>query len=83
MPDPYTYPGTNILINKFDIRDGQLLTEKENDLVYINLVTAEQYLSGKEFTVDLLKSYIIICLEIFMSGPDNLEQSISGRQSVY
>ena len=55
MPDPYTYPGTNILINKFDIRDGQLLTEKENDLVYINLVTAEQYLSGKEFTVDLLK----------------------------
>ena len=42
MPDPYTYPGTNILINKFDIRDGQLLTEKENDLVYINVVTAEQ-----------------------------------------
>ena len=49
MPDPYTYPGTNILINKFDIRDGQLLTEKENDLVYINLVTSEQYLSGKEY----------------------------------
>ena len=59
MPDPYTYPGTNILINKFDIRDGQLLTEKENDLVYINLVTAEQYLSGKEFTVDLLKKLLI------------------------
>ena len=35
MPDPYLYPNTNVLINKFDIQDAKRLSEVENDLVYI------------------------------------------------
>ena len=32
IPDPYCYPGSNVLINHFEIRDTSLLAESESEL---------------------------------------------------
>jgi cell filamentation protein len=35
--DPYTYPGTNILVNKLDIRDAAELARVEADLTTLRI----------------------------------------------
>ena len=37
MKDKYVYPGTSVLINKFDIRDNKKLDETEYAYVSLNL----------------------------------------------
>lgn len=56
MSDPYLYPDTNILINKFDIRDAERLAEVENDLVYIKLFEVDEFLDGRKFNTVTLKA---------------------------
>ena len=52
MADPYLYPDSNVLINKFDIRDTERLSEVENDLVYIKLFEVDAFISGLTFDTD-------------------------------
>lgn len=56
MSDPYLYPETNILINKFDIKDAERLAEVENDLVYIKLFELDEFLDGRKFNSATLKA---------------------------
>jgi len=37
--DPYVYPGTEILINKFDCRDQKKLNEREADFTILKLAS--------------------------------------------
>ena len=39
MKDIYVYEGTNVLINKLDIRNGKELDEKEGAVVSLNVVS--------------------------------------------
>lgn len=55
MPDPYLYPKTNILINKFDILDSEKLDEVENDLVYIKLFEVDDFFNVINFDSQGLK----------------------------
>ncbi|MEL7610170.1 MAG: Fic family protein [Bacillota bacterium] len=56
MPDPYLYPETNILINKFNIKNAERLVEVENDLVYIKLFDVDEFLDGCKFNAATLKA---------------------------
>ena len=56
MPDPYLYPNTNVLINKFDIQDAKRLSEVENDLVYIKLFEADDFMQDLSFDTAGLKA---------------------------
>lgn len=55
MPDPYLYPNTNVLINKFDIQDAKRLSEVENDLVYIKLFEVDDFMQDLSFDTAGLK----------------------------
>lgn len=56
MPDPYLYPNTNVLINKFDIQDAKRLSEVENDLVYIKLFEVDDFMQDLSFDTAGLKA---------------------------
>lgn len=56
MPDPYLYPNTNVLINKFDIQDTKRLSEVENDLVYIKLFEVDDFMQDLSFDTAGLKA---------------------------
>ena len=56
MPDPYLYPNTNVLKNKFDIKDADKLSEVENDLVYIKLFEVSDFLENRSFNTATLKA---------------------------
>ncbi len=56
MSDPYLYPKTNTLINKFDIKDAARLAEVENDLVYIKLFEIDEFFNGRKFNAATLKA---------------------------
>lgn len=56
MPDPYLYKDTNILVNKFDIRDADKLAEVENDLVYLKLLDIESFFQCRKFNTITLKA---------------------------
>lgn len=56
MRDPYLYEGTDILINKFNIRDSKILDKAESDFATI----AARMLKRSEFEID----NIFDCLEI-------------------
>lgn len=56
MPDPYLYPDSNVLVNKFDIRDAERLSEVENDLVYIKLFEVDETISSLTFDTEGLKA---------------------------
>jgi cell filamentation protein len=42
MPDPYCYEGTNVLINKLDIRDAKILAEAEAEYTFRSLQVLAQ-----------------------------------------
>lgn len=56
MPDPYLYPDSNVLRNKFDIHDAERLSEVENDLVYIKLFEVDEFIGGLTLDADGLKA---------------------------
>ena len=41
--DPYTYPGTRVLINKFDIRDPRTLAELERQITEVRILAPEEF----------------------------------------
>lgn len=82
MSDPYLYPETNILINKFDIKDAERLAEVENDLVYIKLFEVDEFLDGRKFNSATLKALHPHLFEDIYAWA-NIEQSISASLNVY
>ena len=38
MNDPYVYPGTNVLVNRLDIKDNQTLDRYENVVTNLSLL---------------------------------------------
>lgn len=54
MKDPYVYEGTNVLINKLNIKDNDKLRQAEADIGVIKLLTVDE-LKGNKLNFDYLK----------------------------
>lgn len=53
--DPYLYSDVNVLKNKLGIKDKTLLSQFENDITYINLISVDQCLNGKPLDLEHLE----------------------------
>ena len=71
----YCYPGTNVLKNKFNIRDLTTLHEAERD--YSSVRQAE--LANMGVTLRIYVLFIGSYLKIFIYGQERQEQSTSPR----
>jgi len=54
--DPYTYPGTDVLTNRLDIRDADRLRQAEADMTYLRLRQLEREPVVGLFDLDHLRA---------------------------
>ena len=65
MKDPYVYEGTDVLINKLNIRDGKMLAEAENALALISIDELKKGTFQLESIFDALKIHSAIFGDIY------------------
>lgn len=65
MNDPYLYPGTNTLKNRFDVKNPQKLQELESAYCYLRL---NQPFPPEILIMNILKPYINTCLVMYTPG---------------
>ena len=61
MKDPYVYEGTNVLINKLDIRDGKELDKTESEFTILNLAE----LKSSSFEINTIQDCLLIHKHLF------------------
>lgn len=55
MQDPYLYEGSEVLKNKLNIHDADLLERAESDITYIKLLDIDKLAAEARFDLDYLK----------------------------
>lgn len=61
MKDSYVYEGTNVLINKLDIRDGKELDKVESDFAILNIAE----LKSSSFEINTIQDCLLIHKHLF------------------
>lgn len=61
MKDSYVYEGTNVLINKLDIRDGKELDKVESDFAILNIAE----LKSSSFEINTIQDCLLIHEHLF------------------
>lgn len=71
MKDIYVYDGTNVLINKLDLRDSKLLDEKEGSIVSLNVFDLISHPFVIQSVFDVKKIHKILFSDLYEWAGEN------------
>lgn len=83
MVDKYLYPGTNVLINKLNIKDGLKLEKAEYTYVSLNISAIINNPIEIKSLFSIFVKYISYYLVIYMIGQETIELLIFIKKSQF
>lgn len=75
--DHYCYPDSDVLMNRYDIRDQTLLDQAERDVTALTIHTIK--LSHPPFFSSLCATFITACLTSYIAGREKCAISQSAK----